>query len=117
MKTIEQSNDIEFYQSFTFDGANIAPHDYTVPEVELIDGELEISPRQKWEPVTGYSGQHGYSGPIMHASEQFSPNVLQDMHERYGSHSIYGLAVVESWDDEHDEYDAVGWIILVWERD
>ena len=117
MKTLDLSNDIEFYQSFSFDGATITEHDYVVPEVELIDGELEISPQQKWEPVTGHSGQDRYNGPIMHESEQFSPNVLQAMHDKYGPHSIYGLAIVESWDDEYEEYDAAGWIILVWERD
>ena len=116
-KTLDQSNEIEFYQAFTFDGAAIADHDYTVPEVELIDGELEISPQQNWMPVTGHSGQYGYNGPIMHVSEQFSPNLLQDMHDRYGPRSIYGLAVVESWNDEFEEYDAAGWVILVWERD
>lgn len=115
--TLERSNDIEFYQAFTFDGANIMPNDYAVPEVELIDGELEISPQQNWIPMQGYSGQHGYSGPIMHESEQFSPNLLQDMHKQFGPHSIYGLAVVESYNEEFDEYDAAGWIILVWERD
>lgn len=47
------------------DGSVIDRHDLYAPS--LLDGELDSD---RWEFfTTGYTGQHGYSGPIMHNSE------------------------------------------------
>lgn len=112
---LAESNDIGFHQAFSFDGVSIFEHDDLVPEMVSIfdDGSgetfLEIG-LDGWTPVTGHSGQHGYSGPLMHASEQFSPNVLDSMYRKYGPDAVYVLALVDDGDDPEAEVDT--WIIL-----
>ena len=32
-----------------------------------------------WEPVSGYSGQHGYAGPVMHPSEYLGGGMARDL--------------------------------------
>src|SRR5690606_22027104 len=55
-----------------------APDGIYAPDVEhddrhdvLIDGQpyREHGALTPWEALTGYTGQHGYTGPTMHASE------------------------------------------------
>lgn len=78
--------------------------------------EIESS---EWEPVTGYSGQHGYSGPVMHVSETLSGGMSRDVLEDVGA--IYVVVPVEcspDWKDvTEDEYMEVhdrpaGWMLL-----
>lgn len=38
-----------------------------------------IEPGQAWELLNGYSGQHRYSGPIMHASEYIGGRMADDI--------------------------------------
>lgn len=81
-------------------------------------GEPDVS-RTDWEPVTGYSGQHGYSGPVMHTSEFLGCRMAEDVLEDAGG--IYCLTVVEclpEWgatDEERDEVrgsEPAGWMLL-----
>lgn len=50
------------------------PRDLWAPE--LRDGELDSD---RWELLDGYSGQQGYSGPIMHASELIGGGMARDI--------------------------------------
>lgn len=77
-----------------------------------------------WSPVTGYSGQHGYSGPCMHTSEYLGGGMARDVLEDTGA--VYVVTTVESvpdWEiDEEDEEDVfagqviqdnpAGWMLL-----
>jgi len=110
---LEQSNEIGFHRAFTFDGTFITTHDDTVPSVELLEDGTREWEFPGWAPVGGFSGQHGYDGPIMHESEQFSPNVLKSLYERFGDRTTYALTTVDAYDEGFDTYDAVGWMILV----
>lgn len=58
-----------------------------------------------WVPVTGRSGQHGYSGPLMHPSEMFAGG-LEHWVKNYPG--VYTLVPVD--DPEDDE--PVGWMLL-----
>lgn len=63
-----------------------------------------------WEPVTGYSGQYGYSGPIMHASEFLGGGMAESLAATPGT---YVTIMVETWPDTEDaERDVVGWALL-----
>ena len=47
---------------------------------DLFDGELEQIAKDKgWSLMDGYSGQYGYSGPIMHASEFVGGKLERDI--------------------------------------
>ena len=47
----------------------------------LLDDELDDA---EWTLLTGYSGQHGYAGPIMHASEFIGGGMARDILETPG---------------------------------
>lgn len=73
----------------------------------LYDEELDSD---KWEFfTTGYSGQHGYSGPIMHNSEYIGGALERDILATPG---VY-VAIVANWSPGADEEDTIeGWAIV-----
>lgn len=71
---------------------------------ERIDGE-------GWEFFSaGYTGQHGYRGPIMHNSEFIGGRLESDILATPGTY----VAVVAYWSPEGDENEAAaeGWAVL-----
>ena len=71
----------------------------------------------QWQPVAGLSGQHGYSGPIMHPSEYTSAgtvaHLMQDRTEPLG------VVLVPVMDDSYEiptGDDICGWAILTHNR-
>jgi hypothetical protein len=61
---------------------------------------------QDWEVLNGWSGQYGYSGPIMHASEYVGGDLERHIRETPG---LYCVSVVETLDDDDEP---AGWIIM-----
>lgn len=59
-----------------------------------------------WELMDGYSGQHGYSGPIMHASEYIGGRMVDDI---LATDGYYAAVVCDVLDDEDDE--PAGWAV------
>src|SRR5699024_11906394 len=51
------------------------------------------------EAVTGHSGQHGYSGPIMHPSEQLGGGMASDVLDSPGT---YMLTEAQDLDDREN---------------
>jgi len=43
------------------------------------DGDPELEGLDGWQPVTGYSGQYGYSGPVMHPAEILAGGMERDI--------------------------------------
>ena len=97
---------------------------FYAPEVHLyVDqngggvGDEEIG-SEDWTAVNGYSGQHGYRGPTMHASEFLGGRMAEDVLEDIGG--IYTLVTVEcmpNWEASEEELDEVrdnpaGWMLL-----
>lgn len=86
-------------------------------------GEEEIDGQQwnestRWQAINGYSGQHGYSGPTMHASEYLGGNMARDVLADIGA--TYVVTTVEClpvWDATEEEEMEVrdnpaGWMLL-----
>ena len=79
-------------------------------------GETEIP--NGWEAVSGYSGQHGYSGPDMHPSEYLGGGMARDVLEDVGAiYATQTLSALPNWDADDEEtetvmMDADGWILL-----
>lgn len=72
------------------------------PEVYHDDETAPIG----WEWASGgYTGQYGYSGPVMHASEQLTGRLATDILARPG---VYVAVVVDDYDDDNP----AGWAIL-----
>jgi hypothetical protein len=73
----------------------------------VLDERVEST---SWEPVTGYSGQDRYAGPVMHDSEYLGDGMLRDMLANPG---IY-VQVACFWSgEENDEGPSSdGWMLL-----
>ena len=77
------------------------PDDIYAPD--LTDDEPDSD---RWTFVDGYSGQHGYSGPIMHNSEYLGGQMARDVLANPGTY----VCVVSRYlctDDEHANGDPV----------
>jgi hypothetical protein len=76
------------------------------PEVYHSDeNDVDILSDWWWAYSGGYTGQFGYSGPVMHASELLGGRLERDMMADPG---IYVVTSVECYDSD----DAAGWIVL-----
>lgn len=84
------------------DSTVIDRHDIHAPS--LCDSELEDG---RWELLNGYSGQHRYSGPIMHASEYIGGYMERDILDNPG---LYVALVDYPLDDSEPEGWAVAYI-------
>lgn len=74
----------------------------------LMDEELDSN---AWTLLDGYSGQYGYSGPIMHSSEYIGGGLARDILSTPG---VY-VALVAYYSPEEDDEDgtdtAEGWAV------
>lgn len=77
------------------------------PELLAFEGG-ELEDLGSWELLDGYSGQHGYSGPIMHNSEYIGGGMADDILSTPG---VY-VALVCTWlDTPEDEDNIEGWAV------
>jgi hypothetical protein len=92
------------------------PHVYAPESVISVDdnGQIladdekaftEYLRSQGWEVLNGYSGQSGYAGPIMHASEYIGGSLADDILDKPG---LYVTCTVETLDDSGE---AAGWVV------
>ena len=101
-------NSIEFDSAFIVlpngeysETGEYVPNVYNDAETDVI---IESS---EWEALTGYTGQYGYNGAVLHSSEYFGGGLLKDVSEDLGG--VYALTVVY---DLEDELDIIGWCVL-----
>lgn len=67
---------------------------------------------QGWEVLSGYSGQHGYSGPIMHRSEFIGGGIEDRIREEPGFWVALTVEIQPGPDDpDNAESELVGWIV------
>lgn len=85
------------------DGAITEPTGIYAPEVYDEGGPSPVVSGDGWSLLNGYSGQYGYAGPVMHASEYIGGGLERDIRETPG---YYVAVVVESLDDE-----PAGWAV------
>lgn len=86
-----------------------APSSVRAPE--LWDGALD-SPRE-WEMMNGYSGQHGYAGPVMHDSEFIGGGMARDILETPGTYvALVSYYFPEDGEDDDDGETIIeGWAV------
>lgn len=83
--------------------------------------EIDYTPWKestRWQAINGYSGQHGYSGPTMHASELLAGGMARDVLADDGA--VYVVTTVEcypNWEATEEEEmevrdDPAGWMLL-----
>ena len=68
------------------------------------DADIDID-SPYWEALTGYTGQYGYNGACMHASEYLGGRLADDVLDNPG---VYVVTAVYSDDDESPD----SWCVL-----
>lgn len=86
--------------------------------VTLMQGSLQLlidfdhPDHSSWEPISGFSGQYSYSGPVMHPSE-FLGGGMADYVLDVETSTVYVVMEVFAEDDEGVAFDdPAGWILL-----
>lgn len=86
-----------------------APGVYAPEVYHSDDDDVEIH-GVGWDALVGYTGQYGYHGAVMHASEQFAGGIREDVLAMPGT---YVLTVVEVMPEDDDpEPEPAGWAVL-----
>lgn len=106
-KTLDDAVDFDSPFRVVGDGTIERAEHVFAPEVIHVENEHEpeIS-GSGWEFVDGYSGQYGYSGPVMHASEFLGGRMAEDVLDQPG---VYVVCSVEVLDDPENP---AGWALL-----
>jgi hypothetical protein len=63
-----------------------------------------------WEPLSGYTGQYGYNGAVMHASEYLGGRLAADILDDPGVYVVVTVEVMPT-DDEPEPFPA-GWAVF-----
>lgn len=76
-------------------------------------GKAHIEPGQGWTLLEGYTGQHGYSGPIMHSSEYVGGRLERDILARNGYYVALVCEVIDDpdWDYSVENPEPAGWAV------
>lgn len=90
------------------DGTISEPENVWAPEVTWSEGTHHVS-GDGWSLLSGYSGQYGYAGPVMHDPEYIGGRMEEDIIATPG----YYVAVVVSDVDNatEDETPYAGWAV------
>jgi hypothetical protein len=84
-------------------------HDEDEDVIILANGDSSL-----WETVSdGLTGQYGYNGPVMHASENMSAGIAERLVELSDDYDAYALVIVEVFPEDNDEMpEPAGWAII-----
>lgn len=91
----------EVYQDFSDDGFSYQGEPY-------VEGDAD------WKPLTGYSGQHGYSGPMMHSSEYIGGGMAQAILDAPGVYvaTVPSPGNAPEVDEEGFDVEVDSWVVL-----
>jgi hypothetical protein len=95
-EVMEFDHVIEVHEDGTVTDSEESPYFelyYLLADAETGLWEFHSSLPEGWELMTGYTGQYGYNGPCMHASEFIGGRMARDILETPG---LYVVLIVES---------------------
>jgi hypothetical protein len=113
----ERVNAVEFDHPFTITNGEVidVPNAYA-PSVYLAEGEdSETIDGQGWEFVShGWTGQYGYNGPVMHASEFIGEGIAERLAEIAEDYQAFATVIVDFIPEDEDDQstEPVGWAIV-----
>jgi len=112
-----QSQDFDHPFQIVGDDVEDAPSGIYAPSVYHQDGTPDVMIEGgEWEAVSyGWTGQHGYRGPVMHSSEFVGAGIAEDLTdaERFDPGTIFVMCVVEVLPEEGEtDQEPAGWIML-----
>lgn len=94
------------------DGFPFVRNDIWAPSLyQWEDGSWELEPSDKWELISGFSGQHNYPGPIMHSSEYIGGYMERYIRENPGVYVSVVAYPAEEFDEDGNETYPDGWAV------
>ena len=94
------------------------------PSVSVMPDGSEFSGLDEWQLLSGYTGQYGYRGPVMHASEYVGGSLARDIlttagyyvavvveSETCDDYALYGECGVSSRTDHQCSDEPAGWAV------
>lgn len=104
-RTLSEFMEFDHVIMVSDDGSISEPSGVHAPEVYWTNGGPIVEPGG-WSLMNGYSGQHLYSGPVMHPSEYIGGDLAYDILHEPG---LYVAVVVDAIDcEDHDNPDECG---------
>lgn len=108
--------DPEFDYVYTLTTAGeIVTTDLSAPDVQHSPGGdvlIESGMPTQWRALTGYTGQYGYSGAVMHPSEQWGEWAINALRERAdGADISFSVVEVRDADGSFPDGDPIGWAV------
>lgn len=87
------------------------------PEVYHVEGQqhpkdVEILSDEWVAFSVGYTGQYGYNGAVMHASEFIGGGLARDILAEPGIYVVTSVEVLPEDDDDDENPEPAGWIVL-----
>lgn len=93
------------------DGSVTDANDDNLPSTwapEVVDFGAETYVSTPWSLMTGYTGQHGYNGPVMHTSEFVGGRLAEDILATPG---LYVAVEVRDESGSYLEDGPIGWAV------
>lgn len=84
-------------------------HDPFAPDV-AIDPRGDVAVTDGWHVITGKTGQHGYSGAIMHPSEFADDAMILRWAQDAGA-THFAIVEVRDEDGNYPDGDPIGWAV------
>lgn len=105
---VGHSGTVYLHPERTIPPVPLACHD---ERADMVLDDVPYNVHTQWEALTGYTGQHAYNGPVMHASEYLGGRLADDILATPG---IYVVTSVEGYpeDQEDGSEEPAGWTIL-----
>lgn len=92
-------------------------HGLYVDEIQYVYSEDDGSTDEPeapsgWEYLRGFSGQHGYGGPVLHASESMSGGLAEHIIDNPGLYAVVAIEALPADLNSNEESEPVGWGVL-----
>jgi len=105
--------DVPFTVGHSGNVYNPATRDVHAPSVWHDETDDIVIDGEGWEALTGYTGQYSYNGAVMHASEQLSGRLADDILTTPGTYVLVVVEVLEDDGEDTGEYpEPAGWAVL-----
>lgn len=103
---------VEFDSPFEVDGEGGVRYRWELHVPSYFDDEIDGSDWETWSQ--GYTGQYGYSGPVMHNSEYLGGRMASDLLADPGTYVVTAATWTHIDEDNNDDepYFVEGWVVL-----
>lgn len=119
MTLADEMNAQDFDHVWTVQDGHVVDAKGYAPTVAMFELEPDVWSDEEvesegWEPVSaGFTGQYGYSGPVMHASETFGQGMAERLAELAEDYSAFATVAVECINLAGEREDTpAGWMVV-----